>query len=91
MVVFSALRKVDCTVTVMYRVRIWKCLSEVRNDGSLAGGSSTYSPCTTVPCVNGTATLDHAACGGGSLVEERGCNCGGEIRGGWLYWLDSSC
>jgi hypothetical protein len=87
MVVFSALRKEDCTVTVKYRVRVWQCSSHVRNDGLLIGGSPEYYECGTTPCVNGKAILDHAACGGGSLIEERGCSCGGEIQGGWLYWL----
>lgn len=87
MVVFSALRKQDCTVTVMYRVKVWACISHVGDDDKLIGGSPNYSPCGTTPCINGKAELDHGACGGGSLVQEKGCSCGGEISGGWMYWL----
>jgi hypothetical protein len=91
MVVFSTLRKEDCTVRIMYRVRVWACASHVRNDGQLIGGSPEYFLCGTAPCVNGQVNLDHGACGGGNLEETKGCGCDGEVRGGWLYWLDGGC
>jgi hypothetical protein len=89
MVVFSALRKEDCTVRVMYRVRVWACLSHVGDNGRLIGGSPEHTFCGDFPCVNGQVSPDEA-CGGGSF-NARSCSCGGEIRAGWLYWLDSSC
>jgi len=88
MVVFSALRKEDCTVKVMYRVRGWACLSDVGNNGKLLFGSSEHSYCGDFPCVNGEVFPDQA-CGGGSFGP-RSCSCGGEIRAGWVYWL-SNC
>lgn len=89
MVVFSALRKEDCTVRVMYRVRVWRCRSHVGNNGLLIGGSPEYFFCGDFPCINGQVDAD-VSCGGGSGFI-RGCSCGGEVRAGWLYWNDSSC
>lgn len=89
MVVFSALRKEDCTVKVMYRVRVYACRSHVGDSSKLIGGSDEYFHCGDFPCVNGEVYPDEQ-CGGGSF-RARSCGCGGEIRGGWNYWLDSFC